>query len=147
MAYTIQKGDTLWKLCSKDCGKDVKKIWNNINKVCEANNIKNPDKIYAGASLDLSCLEGSSSGEAGDTFEKNSNQDDVVLAVPVYPEKSDKKTKKTAKKTSEPEEKPAKPKNVKTEVKPKAKPEAKPKAQSEHPAAASESDKIGRAHV
>ena len=59
--YTIKQGDTLWKITGGD--------WNKINKICKANNISNANSIFAGAKLDLSCLNDSTERpKLGDDF-------------------------------------------------------------------------------
>lgn len=53
MSYTIQSGDTLWKIAKQNGAKGTKEIQQFINDVAKLNNIKNPDLIFAGATLKL----------------------------------------------------------------------------------------------
>lgn len=56
--YTIKQGDNLWNISGGN--------WDKINKICMANNIQNPDCIFAGNTIDISCLSDSFSSETND---------------------------------------------------------------------------------
>ena len=52
--YSIQSGDTMWSIVKDHYGlTNNTDIANKINEIAKANNIKNPDSIFAGNSLNL----------------------------------------------------------------------------------------------
>ena len=65
--YKVKRGDTLWKICSGGCGKNVSSSISGsttqakINTLVKLNNIKNPDLIYVDQVLKLSGSVSSSS--------------------------------------------------------------------------------------
>jgi lysozyme len=50
MQYTVRSGDTLWRIAQLVCGSGDK-----YQKIAEENNISNPDLIYVGQVLNVSC--------------------------------------------------------------------------------------------
>ena len=65
--YTVKRGDTLSKICSGGCGKEIaasisgSTVQAKINTLVKLNNIKNPDLIYVDQVLKLSSSTSSSS--------------------------------------------------------------------------------------
>ena len=74
--YTVQRGDTLTKICSGGCGKDVASsisgstVQAKINTLVKLNNIKNPDLIYVNQVLKLVSTSSSSSSSSSTTSTK-----------------------------------------------------------------------------
>ena len=56
--YEIKSGDCLWNITKKHFNGTLseKEIAQKVNELAKANNISNPDLIYAGKELDLSCF-------------------------------------------------------------------------------------------
>ncbi len=50
LQYLIQRGDTLWEIAAKECKDPVK-----YKFLATWNNIPNPDRIYAGRTLEICC--------------------------------------------------------------------------------------------
>lgn len=71
--YTVKRGDSLWKIASGNCGKNVSSsISGNttqakINTLVKLNNIKNSNLIYVGQKLKLSGSSSSSSNSSTST--------------------------------------------------------------------------------
>lgn len=71
-AYEVQRGDTLWKICSdylrrvsngqQPSGNDVERI---VREVAQANGIQDPDKIYPGQKIRLPQEPSQNSGRYG----------------------------------------------------------------------------------
>ncbi len=62
--YTVKKGDSLYKIAknyleSKGLAPSAKDINNMVNKIAQLNNIKNPNLIFAGQSLNLEHVDSS----------------------------------------------------------------------------------------
>lgn len=69
MGYTVQSGDSLWKIAKTQCGaKTNAEIQAKINEIAQMNNIANPNLIFTGSTLKL----------PGDTFEPANTQNDAT---------------------------------------------------------------------
>ncbi len=81
MGYTVQSGDSLWKIAQEQCGATGGDIQKTINEIAQLNNIANPNMIFTGTSLKLPGDTFQQSGSTGSTGSAGGSQNNNTAAA------------------------------------------------------------------
>ncbi len=81
--YTIKSGDNLWKIVRQQYGlTNNTEIANKVNQIIKANNLKHPDTIFAGNTLDLGQAKPVEDKQTGESSKEAKTPQKIIEAKP-----------------------------------------------------------------